>query len=73
MVPEFVFTSLLRVAHTEAGKNWGALFRADFLKENVEKSGGFTLNCNYILDLNSKSTSYGFILDNLKWNVQMIK
>ena len=58
MVPEFVFTSLLRVAHTEAGKNWGALFRADFLKENVEKSGGFTLNCNYILDLNSESTSY---------------
>ena len=35
MVPEFVSTLLLKVAHTEAGKNWGTLFRVDFLKENV--------------------------------------
>ena len=28
--------ALKSVAHTEAGKNWGILFRADFLRGNVE-------------------------------------
>ena len=28
--------ALKSVAHTEAGKNWGMLFRADSLRENVE-------------------------------------
>jgi hypothetical protein len=28
--------ALKSVAHTEAGKNWGMLFRADFLRGNVE-------------------------------------
>ena len=40
MVPEleggpFEKSRSWTVAHTEAGKNWGTLFRVDFLKENV--------------------------------------
>ena len=38
--PRYVYRGIfLSVAHTEAGKNWEGLFRADFLKENVENPG----------------------------------
>ena len=34
--PRYVYRGIfLSVAHTEAGKNWEGLFRADFLKEKV--------------------------------------